>query len=209
MTPLSRKFLGDRIRDLRTERELSQEDIARALGIHRQSVSLLEQGERDLTATELDELARFFQVPYEEILGEPPRKLKEMKKDAKKELRFEPQKLRNLLLYILEKIGGRPNLGETVLYKQLYFCDFDHYEKTGKSITGLMYRRLQFGPVPQQSQFNSVVEDMLEHDEMKSSRSPTMENSKSVMSLSQSRIYDSFPQRNAEQSITLWGDSDT
>ena len=54
MTPLSRKFLGDRIRDLRTERELSQEDIARALGIHRQSVSLLEQGERDLTATELE-----------------------------------------------------------------------------------------------------------------------------------------------------------
>jgi transcriptional regulator with XRE-family HTH domain len=172
MTPLSRKFLGDRIRDLRTERKLSQEDIARALGIHRQSVSLLEKGDRDLTATELDELARFFQVPYEEILGESPKKLKEKKKGAKSELRFEPQKLRNLLLYILEKIGGRPNLGETVLYKQLYFCDFDHYEKTGKSITGLTYRRLQFGPVPQQSQFNSVVEDMLEHEEMRKLSQP-------------------------------------
>lgn len=166
MTPLSRKFLGERIRVLRTERKLSQEDIARALGIHRQSVSLLEQGQRDLTATELDELARFFQVPYEEILGESPKKIREMKKGAKKELRLEPQKLRNLVLYILEKVGGRPNLGETVLYKLLYFCDFDQYEKTGKSMTGLTYRKLQFGPVPQQSQFNSVIEDMLEHEEM-------------------------------------------
>lgn len=167
MTPFSRKSLGERIRALRMERKLSQEDISRALGIHRQSVSLLEQGERDLTATELDELARFFQVPYDEILGESPKKLKEMKKEAKKEIRFEPQKLRNLLLYILEKIGGRPNLGETVLYKLLYFCDYDHYEKTGKSITSLTYRKLQFGPVPQQSQFNPVVEDMLDHEEMR------------------------------------------
>lgn len=155
------------MRALRTERKLSQEDIARALGIHRQSVSLLEQGERDLTATELDELARFFQMPYEEILGESPKKIKEMKKGAKKELRLEPQKLHNLLLYILEKVGGRPNLGETVLYKLLYFCDFDHHEKTGKSITSLTYRKLQFGPVPQQSQFNPVIEDMLEHEEMR------------------------------------------
>jgi len=167
MTPLSRKFLGDRIRALRTERKLSQEDIARALGIHRQSVSLLEQGKRDLTALELDELARFFQSPYEEILGDSPQKLKELKRGSKKERRLEPQKLRNLLLYILEKVGGRPNIGETVLYKLLYFCDFDHYEKTGKSITSLTYRKLQFGPVPRQSQFNPVIEDMLEHEEMR------------------------------------------
>jgi transcriptional regulator with XRE-family HTH domain len=166
MTPLSRKFLGERIRDLRAERGHSQEDIARALGIHRQSVSLLEQGERDLTATELDELARFFQVPYEEILGESPKKLKEVKKRAKQEHRFEPQKLRNLLLYILEKIGGRPNVGETVLCKLLYFCDFDHYEKTGKPITGLTYRRLQFGPAPLLSQFEGVTREMVEHEEM-------------------------------------------
>ncbi|MBU2213018.1 helix-turn-helix domain-containing protein [Patescibacteria group bacterium] len=52
---ISTKSLGQRIRKLRTDRSLSQDDLAKALGLHRQSVSLLEKGERDLTATELDE----------------------------------------------------------------------------------------------------------------------------------------------------------
>jgi hypothetical protein len=44
-----------------------------------------------------------------------------------------PQKnLKNFkeaLLYILNKVGSKPNVGETVIYKLLYFVDFDYYEK--------------------------------------------------------------------------------
>jgi len=52
-----------------------------------------------------------------------------------------PAILRNVLLYILARVGAKPNVGETVLYKLLYFIDFDFYEKHGRSITGLSYIR--------------------------------------------------------------------
>lgn len=70
-----------------------------------------------------------------------------------------PEKLREVLLYVLNKVGAKPNVGETVLYKLLYFIDFDYYEKTGKSITGLTYIRNHFGPTPAKT-FTSVVKAM-------------------------------------------------
>jgi hypothetical protein len=39
------------------------------------------------------------------------------------------EKFKQALLYITQKIGALPNVGQTVLYKILYFCDFDYYEK--------------------------------------------------------------------------------
>lgn len=164
MAKISPKSLGKRIRSLREERKLSQEDIAKALSIHRQSVSLIERGERDLTATELDCLARFLQVSFDEILAPG---VKEQSSKHMHGIQFQPEKLRNLLLYLLELVGGRPNVGETVLYKLLYFCDFNHYEKTGKPITGVTYLRLQFGPVPRRNQFEGVITQMLEEKKLK------------------------------------------
>jgi len=42
------------------------------------------------------------------------------------------KKFKEVFLYILEKVGARPNIGETALYKLLYFIDFDYYEKYQK-----------------------------------------------------------------------------
>lgn len=36
----------------------------------------------------------------------------------------------------------------TVLYKLLYFSDFDFYENYEKSITGECYRKIDYGPAP-------------------------------------------------------------
>ena len=55
----------------------------------------------------------------------------------------------NVLLYILEKCAGKPNVGETVLYKLLYFSDFNYYELYEEHLTGAVYRKLPYGPVPQ------------------------------------------------------------
>jgi uncharacterized phage-associated protein len=76
-----------------------------------------------------------------------------------------PEKLREVLLYVLGKVGAKPNVGETVLYKLLYFIDFDYYEKTGQSITGLTYVRNHFGPTPARD-FASVVQAMKANEEL-------------------------------------------
>ena len=38
--------------------------------------------------------------------------------------------------------------GMTKLFKLLYFLDFEHYKKTGRSVTGLRYFAWPMGPVP-------------------------------------------------------------
>ena len=48
-------------------------------------------------------------------------------------------KFKEVLLYILSKIGAKPNVGQTVIYKLLYFIDFDFYELYEEQILGLRY----------------------------------------------------------------------
>ncbi len=42
------------------------------------------------------------------------------------------------------------NVGRTKLFKLLYFADFEHFKKTGYSITGFDYFSYPFGPVPEE-----------------------------------------------------------
>lgn len=78
---------------------------------------------------------------------------------------LQPRKLRQVLLYMLGRVGARPNVGETALHRLLYFIDFDYYEQTGKSITGLAYVHEVYGPAPTTA-LQSVVDDMQTHNEL-------------------------------------------
>jgi uncharacterized phage-associated protein len=69
-------------------------------------------------------------------------------------------KLMNVLMYILECCAGKPNIGETVLNKLLYFCDFNYYEMYEEHLTGARYRKLPFGPVPQK--MDAIINQMIE-----------------------------------------------
>jgi hypothetical protein len=69
-------------------------------------------------------------------------------------------KFKNILLYILERCAGKPNVGETVLYKLLYFSDFNYYELYEEHLTGARYRKIPYGPVPQK--LDSILNQMME-----------------------------------------------
>ena len=55
-------------------------------------------------------------------------------------------KVEELLLYIFQKAADKPNVGETVLHKLLYFIDFDHYEIHEEPLMGCRYVRNHYGP---------------------------------------------------------------
>ena len=55
-------------------------------------------------------------------------------------------KVEQLLLYIFQKVADKPNVGETVLHKLLYFIDFDHYEIHEEPLMGCRYVRNHYGP---------------------------------------------------------------
>ena len=95
--------------------------------------------------------------------------LKEEKKEKAEERISIPEmsvsKFRNILLYILEKCAGKPNVGETVLYKLLYFSDFNYYELYEEHLSGARYRKLPYGPVPKR--FETIVNAMIGKEELK------------------------------------------
>lgn len=58
------------------------------------------------------------------------------------------EKFKEVFLYILNKVGGKPNVGKTVIVKLLYFIDFDYYELFEEQLMGLEYIKNTFGPTP-------------------------------------------------------------
>lgn len=76
--------------------------------------------------------------------------------------RINISKFKNLILYILEKCAGKPNVGETVLYKLLYFSDFNYYEIYEEHLTGAIYRKLPNGPVP--ISVDTILDSMVRED---------------------------------------------
>jgi len=66
--PSALEGIARRLREARESLGLSQEDVAKALGLTRPSVSALEGGKRRVTSTELKELAKLFRRDYAYLL---------------------------------------------------------------------------------------------------------------------------------------------
>ncbi len=148
---------------------MSQEELARALGVARPTVSQMENGERKICSDELVRLARLFNVSVENLLGisQEPEIVLEGKAPVKETPapsirinvpRKNIRKFKEALLYILNKVGSKANIGEAVIYKLLYFMDFDYYEKYEEQFIGAAYIKNHYGPTP--VEFKKVVEQM-------------------------------------------------
>jgi len=169
-------MLAKFIKEQRKKRNLTQEYLASELGISRPTYVQIEQGERDLTITEARKLAEIFDLSLDDFLTErEPSVVVSLEKgenqpiNTKEEIRISvPQKnlekFKEVLLYVLSKVGGKPNVGETVLYKLLYFIDFDFYEKYEEQLIGATYIKNHHGPTP--VEFRAIVEEMIKKGEV-------------------------------------------
>ena len=72
---------------------------------------------------------------------------------------FNPKKFKAMLHYIISKCESKENFGRVLLYKLLYFSDFDYYEKFEKPISGETYLRKKMGPAP--SHFFEAIDDLV------------------------------------------------
>lgn len=173
--------LGKFIHGQRTKRNMTQEYIASELGISRPTYLQIERGERELTISEAKKLAALFDMTLENFLAGKltERKIilekeKENDKAAECEMRIimphaNVKKFKEVLLYLLEKVGARPNIGETAIYKLLYFIDFDYYEKFEEQLIGARYIKNHFGPTP--IEFKKITDQMAEKGEIEKIKS--------------------------------------
>lgn len=171
--------IGRRIRELREKTGMSQDVLARNMKLPRPAISQIESGARKLATDELLRLSQIFHVTVDDLLNpgnEPEVFLHEEKeeKELKHRMRISVpqknlQKFKEVLLHILNKVGSKPNIGETVIYKLLYFIDFDFYEKYEEQLIGATYMKNQYGPTP--IEFAKIVEQMIKKGEIEKVKS--------------------------------------
>ena len=141
---------------LREEAGLQQVEVAEKIGVSRQTYLKYENLETMPTLEAVKALSGLFEVDYRCIIDNkfPLRpEYNVLNEDSEAELRINIpsnniNKFKQVFLYIINKIGARPNVGQTVLYKILYFIDFDFYELYEKQLMGLVYIKNTFGPTP-------------------------------------------------------------
>ncbi|MGB7061156.1 MAG: type II toxin-antitoxin system antitoxin SocA domain-containing protein [Candidatus Zixiibacteriota bacterium] len=167
--------LGERIKQLREQVGMTQGQLANKLGIPAHAtISQMETGKRKITVEELRKISRIFGVSIGGLLQSekaPDVVLREKREVRKTQPRIRisvPQKnlkkFKEVLLYILNKVGSKPNIGETVVYKLLYFIDFDHYELYEEQLMGATYQKNLHGPTP--IEFKKIVDRMIGDEEI-------------------------------------------
>ncbi len=171
---LSQKQIGKRIAELRKLKGLSQEDLAKSVKISRPSLAQIELGNRSIDILELQNLAQVLVFSLDDFMSKDFTARQDVtvkkEKKSKKEVErisvptLQVNKFKNVLLYILERCAGKPNVGETVLYKLLYFSDFNYYELHEEHLTGATYRKLPYGPVPQK--LDTIINQMIDKGQL-------------------------------------------
>ena len=171
---LSQKQIGKRITGLRKMKGLSQEDLAKSVKISRPSLAQIELGNRSVDILELQKLSLILEFSLDDFMSkdfsasqglEDKEEIKAKKQEERISVPIlQISKFKNVLLYILERCAGKPNVGETVLYKLLYFSDFNYYELYEEHLTGAKYRKLPFGPVPQK--LDTIIDQMIKKGQL-------------------------------------------
>jgi len=134
------------IKDLRKERGLSQSFMAEKIGISRPSFVAIEKGTRDLTLGEFEKLSGILNVSFEEL--------------ENKELP-NYEKYKQMILAFLRKGGVIP---KTKLAKLLYFADFSWFYYHLQSMSGMQYRKIQYGPVS--DTYFRIIDEMFDKGEI-------------------------------------------
>ena len=173
MKTLTKIEIGKRISNLRKLKGLSQEELANSVDLSRTIITQIELGNRKLSVLELKGISDSLTISMDKLLADnytiPNFDTENTDNDIHSSERIsvpklKVQKFKNILLYILEKCAGKPNIGETLLYKLLYFSDFNYYELYEEHLSGAKYRKLPFGPVPQK--LDTVITSMIKDSQL-------------------------------------------
>jgi len=152
------------IKTKRKEAGLSQSAVAESLGISRPTYTRLETGESKPTEEQKSLLASIFDVSKETLEKNEITKEFAVEIKPKEILKENVERFKQVLLYVVSKVGSRPNIGQTAIYKLLYFIDFDYYEKYQKYLVGAKYIKNTHGPTP--VSFAKITRDLEKNGEL-------------------------------------------
>jgi len=174
---LSQEEIGRRIAKLRHLKGFSQDELASEIELARSSLAQIELGNRKLNVLELQKISIVLNFSLDKFLSsqfnakqthlkiEDENGLIESNSYRVSESILNIKKFMNVLLYLLEKCAGKPNVGEKLISKLLYFADFNYYELYEEHLTGATYKKVPYGPIPKD--FVVIIEKMIETKRIK------------------------------------------
>ena len=132
------------IKTIRNERGISQSELAIKLGMSRPSYIAIEQGKKELTLSEAEKLSGIFGVS-----------LKEMESGISANY----EKYKQIIIAYIRNAGSKKDgrITKTKLAKLVYLADFAWFYSHLESMSGMQYRKIQYGPVPD-SYFRAIDE---------------------------------------------------
>jgi len=74
------------------------------------------------------------------------------------------KKFKEVLLYILNKVGAKPNIDVSVIGNLLYFIDFDFYERYEEQLIGATYIKNHNGAMP--VELDTIIKQMVKDKEI-------------------------------------------
>jgi len=157
--------------NLRKKFGYSQQEIADKLNITRQTYMKIEKNENQPTTKLLEDLASIYGIPVEEFFYGIQN----------------TEKFKQMYLYILSKFK-KNGLPKTKLAKLLYFADFRHFYNTLESMSGVLYRCKDYGPLA--DPFLDLTEDMYESGEIQIDCLSGGANTISIKSMTFNNSYD-------------------
>lgn len=122
------------IKELRIKKGFSQAQVAQKMGISRSSYVSFEQGKNELSLAEAANLADIFGISLCDVEGG---------------LKPNYQKYKEMILaYLRKAVATDGKIVKTKLAKMLYLADFAWFYNHLESMSGMQYRRIKYGPVP-------------------------------------------------------------
>ena len=124
-----------KIKEYRNEKGLSQEQVAKAIGVSRPTYTAIENGKQKLDLEEAKKLAGLFGIDVDTLVsGNVPDILKYK---------------HMILAYLRMRLSSRDHkVPKTKLAKLLYLADFAWFYDHLESMSGMQYRKIAYGPVP-------------------------------------------------------------
>lgn len=153
---------GTNLAALRSALKLSQDDVAGALNMTRPAYKQLETGGREPSMVELQAISELFGVRIDSLDEDLEHQVSTgttVAADGLHKLKY-----KNLILYLAQEVGARPNVGETVFYKLIYFIETLARAKFGTGIANENFCKMQYGPVP--TSFRAITDDMINSNEL-------------------------------------------
>jgi len=146
---MSNTFLKS-IKILRKKAGYSQKEVAIKIGISRQSYIAFEQGKYELNLSEAEKLANIFGASVMDFLEGNMQNI-----DKYKQMIF---------AFLRNNFANHVKIPKTKLAKFLYLADFGWYYNHFESMSGMPYRKIQYGPVP--DAYFRVVEELYENGKL-------------------------------------------